>query len=570
MPFDYLGDDDKQAAQDLARRIAADAWVLFSGAGVSINSGLPDGKQLLRRIEAELGLPAKTFADSELPAACTQFEYTDGKGRTALIDLLRRELDTSSKEPSEVHQLLLDLAPPEILTTNPEDLWEQALRRHNTSFAVIIRGNDWARVASETPLVKLHGDLGEPDTVVFTIDDFARYPKDELLAVTLKASLARRSFLFVGYSANDSDIIRELQWVTDRIGGPPRHFLITDVVDNPRQRHLADQGVRVIALGTYSKMTEFLVDLAAEVARLKPSSVSAPGVGFKPTLPVLLSGTVVADLFKPTYEPIRDAIAAWRLREAEDSLQRLLKEVDELAARRPDIVPFLVDFQQRMLLALANIQFWRARRAEAFNAWAKARAMGPFSSDERRQQAAAVAANLLETDALDELLRDGLGDAGLETKYRAVLAALRGRASDATILIPADVIDVDLVFLRIEATIENLDELQVPKVLDELESVWRAAGNAPPAMLRVSHLTFVVLQRIVREGWAVAGLDRKGLLKTIRSGFLETVDRFEALRAAFPEGLTRALAAAIAFHSYLGEEEHVNTCLKRIRSLRSS
>lgn len=567
MPFDYLDNDDKQAAHDLARRIATGAWVLFSGAGVSIPSGLPDGKQLLRRIEEELGLPVKTFADSELPAACTQLEFTDGKERSALIDLLRRELDTSTKEPSEIHQLLLDLSPPEILTTNPEDLWEKALRRHKASFVVIIRGSHWTAVSSELPLVKLHGDLNEPDTLVFTTDDFSRYPKDELIAVTLQASLTRRSFLFVGYSANDSDIIRELQWVTDRIGGPPRHFLITDVVDKPRRRHLASQGVRVIALGTYSNFRQFLLDLAEEVMPLRATSVSAPGVGFKPTLPVLLSGTVVADFFKPSYEPIRDAVAAWRLREAEDSLQRLLRDVDELAAKQPDIVPFLADFRQRMLLALSNIRFWRVRRAEALDAWAKAQAIGPFSSHGRRQQAAAVAANLNETEVLDELLRDGLGDSGLETKYRAVLAALRGRAADAATLIPADTDDADLILLRIEVTIENLSEAQVAKVLEELESAWRPADTSPPEMLRVSYLTFVILQRIVREGWAVLGLDRKGLLTTIRSRFLETIARFETLRTAFPEGLTRALTAAISFHGYLGEEEHINKCVKTLRTL---
>jgi hypothetical protein len=140
--------------------------------------------------------------------------------------------------------------------------------------------------------------------------DTTRYPEQELFEVTLRASLARSSFLFLGYSANDSDIIRELQWVTDRSGGSPRHFLVTDVVDGPRRRQLAVQGVRVIALRTYANMNRFLLDVAAEVARLKAAVIASPGVGFTSTLPVLLDGTVVADLFRPSYEPIRHAIRA--------------------------------------------------------------------------------------------------------------------------------------------------------------------------------------------------------------------------------------------------------------------
>ena len=46
-----------------------------------------------------------------------------------LIALLRRELDTTGRDPSWLHDLLVDLDPQEILTTNPEDLWEKALIR---------------------------------------------------------------------------------------------------------------------------------------------------------------------------------------------------------------------------------------------------------------------------------------------------------------------------------------------------------------------------------------------------------------------------------------------------------
>jgi hypothetical protein len=64
---------------------ATEGWVLFVGAGFAVNSGLPDGKKLLRRTDAELGLPGSTFADRELVAACTRFEYSEGKGREPLI-----------------------------------------------------------------------------------------------------------------------------------------------------------------------------------------------------------------------------------------------------------------------------------------------------------------------------------------------------------------------------------------------------------------------------------------------------------------------------------------------------
>jgi hypothetical protein len=64
-------------------------------------------------------LSADDLKDDDLPEACTIYTYQHPGGRGALIDLLRRELDTTDKKPSEVHFDLLALDPDEILTTNP-------------------------------------------------------------------------------------------------------------------------------------------------------------------------------------------------------------------------------------------------------------------------------------------------------------------------------------------------------------------------------------------------------------------------------------------------------------------
>src|SRR5205085_3734325 len=95
------------------------------------------------------------------------------------------------------------------------------------------------------------GDLRHPDTLVFTEEDFARYPKQELLRIGLQYALARSSFFFVGYSASDPDLMRELQWIFDHIGGGTRHFLLTDTVEPYRRRQLETKGVAVIAVGNY-------------------------------------------------------------------------------------------------------------------------------------------------------------------------------------------------------------------------------------------------------------------------------------------------------------------------------
>ena len=142
--FEWLpADEDRTAALDLARRIASNSWVLFGGAGVSMPSGLPLASRLIDHIETDLGLSQGTLSRNDLAKACSQYQFTEGKGRQALIALLRRELDTTGREPSWLHDLLVDLGPQEILTTNPEDLWEKALMRRNIPLSAIARGMDW-------------------------------------------------------------------------------------------------------------------------------------------------------------------------------------------------------------------------------------------------------------------------------------------------------------------------------------------------------------------------------------------------------------------------------------------
>jgi hypothetical protein len=55
-------------------------------------------------------------------------------------------------------------------------------------------------------LIKLHGDLAQPDTLVFTEEDYRQYPRDEILSTDLRALMVRKSFFFIGYSADDQNL----------------------------------------------------------------------------------------------------------------------------------------------------------------------------------------------------------------------------------------------------------------------------------------------------------------------------------------------------------------------------
>lgn len=566
--FDYLpADVDRTAAHELAQRIASNTWVLFPGAGVSMHSGLPPASSLVERLESDLGLSKGTLSRDDLASACSQYQHTKGEGREPLITFLRRELDTDGREPARLHDLLLDLGPKEILTTNPEDLWEKALKRRNIPFRTIVRGADWGECTDhQLPLVKLHGDLAQPDTLVFAEDDYWGYPRDEILSTHLRSLLSRKSFFFVGYSAGDQNLRREIQWVVDRLeGGSRSHFLLTDQIEDWRRRQFAGQNIQVIALGDYGRLQQFLSDLISEVNRLRPSRRLPIIAGLEAAVPGLHQ-EVLVELFQDRYEPIRAAIAEWWLSEAETGLREIIDEVERMTGRRPEIIEVLRDFQQRLLLALANVLHWRGHRQEALRLWDRVQAIGPLEPP-RQLQAATFLANMADTHGLAQLLGDSPLEPSEHRKLEAILAWLEGNVEQAGQLIPDDTSDIDLAILKVRVTLATTTEETVGRAQHQLDRAWDLVQPVPMGMVQAAELTDALLRQVVSEGWHTPTLDRRELLRTIRTRYDQTVLAAQSFKDAFPEVLIEALSAAMQFHRYLDEEEAVAMYRSRLQTL---
>ena len=193
-------------------------WLPVVGAGLSRNAeilgtgSMPDWKELGKRVGQEL--PPGYAADSPLE---TLSAYQQAYGRGKLIEVVQRELHVTDARPGRIHKAFSNLPFNTVVTTNVEQLLEQGYRERYGSVFPIME-EEQLRLINPYPspkLVKLHGDLHHPSSLVLTESDYDRFlDQHPLFATWLANQLINNTCVLIGYSFDDPDfrsILAQLQ-----------------------------------------------------------------------------------------------------------------------------------------------------------------------------------------------------------------------------------------------------------------------------------------------------------------------------------------------------------------------
>jgi hypothetical protein len=198
----------------LIEEITKGNCVLFVGAGLSIQSGLPTWTELVKPLAQELGISLET----DYPRIAQYYE--NQMGRQSLVSKIQAAIQ-KPVSPSEAHQLIARLPFQVIFTTNYDSLLERALSSAGRSFNVTLSDEGaayWS--ADKVQVVKIHGSIDVPTTLVVTADDYSTYFRTHpLISNVLKTQLATKTFLFLGYSLSDPDfqmIFDEMRFDAER------------------------------------------------------------------------------------------------------------------------------------------------------------------------------------------------------------------------------------------------------------------------------------------------------------------------------------------------------------------
>lgn len=107
--------------------------VIFVGAGVSMNSGVPSWGQLIESLKDELPSNLKDETDSLKIAQL----YKEVRGHKEYFEKIKSELKYGKVSPNPIHKAILDLRPCHIITTNYDDLLEQIIASENLQYHII-------------------------------------------------------------------------------------------------------------------------------------------------------------------------------------------------------------------------------------------------------------------------------------------------------------------------------------------------------------------------------------------------------------------------------------------------
>lgn len=233
--------------------------LIFIGAGMSIEAGLPSGSDLAKKLVAILEKDGYTApSDFTLPRIAQDFE--NKRSRLELVEIIRNEIVNSMSESDPTsYDLLSKLAPlPNyIITTNYDRLLEKAIGEQN--YMPIYHDRAMGKCTdSKMNLHKIHGDVDRLEDAIITEEDIRSYKNiHSVFLDEIKALFQKMAVIFIGFSVEDAHIRNIYKEMRDKLGdSAPLAYAVTP--DDSSTLRFEEIGVKQIKLGASDFLTELL------------------------------------------------------------------------------------------------------------------------------------------------------------------------------------------------------------------------------------------------------------------------------------------------------------------------
>ncbi|NIQ79616.1 MAG: hypothetical protein GTN93_16325, partial [Anaerolineae bacterium] len=189
--------------EELLEQIERGNVLLFIGERIVRDA---EGRVVLDQLTAQLAARCGIADTEDLAFPEAAQAYEDDRGRQALVQFLRDQLEMLGDEPQQVHRLIAGLTDCNVLiTTCLNCRLERAFEAARRPLDVIIGNLDVAFEAElRARLYKLRGSLDRPELLILTEDDHEAFFRNRAnLSIVLQGYLARKTILFIGYDLAD-------------------------------------------------------------------------------------------------------------------------------------------------------------------------------------------------------------------------------------------------------------------------------------------------------------------------------------------------------------------------------
>lgn len=261
---------------DLKSLYRSGRLILFVGAGVSANLGLPTWGQLIDWIAKELGYEPSIFSTYGSHLALAEYYRATRGSIGPLRSWMDREWHDSRFDigTSEIHKYIVEGNFSEIYTTNYDRWLELAHDFYRKPYDKIINVGDLVKATNGTrQIIKFHGDFDDDASIVLDETSyFKRLSFESPLDIKLRSDILGKSVLFIGYSLSDINIrllfykLKEM-WSNHSLPDVrPKSYIFSNKPNPVAEKILSGWGVEMI-VSTNDDPKQSLTDFLHEIVR---------------------------------------------------------------------------------------------------------------------------------------------------------------------------------------------------------------------------------------------------------------------------------------------------------------
>ena len=229
----------EQDIRFLAEELEKGKLVVFVGAGVSKNSGLPEWEELIKDYADYRGI--KEFTSKQF--LTIPEEVFERYGSLKYYEIAEKRF-SGKYVPNSIHRILKKMKLTYIITTNYDTLIEDEIK----NLQVVSKDEDLPYTNSNKMLIKMHGDF-ENKNIVLKQSDYDNYEKNfQLISTLVKGLFTTNTVLFIGYSYSDTNVQQIMNWIKEILKEKTRKAFLVEFTNEDSKEEENGEQINKISL----------------------------------------------------------------------------------------------------------------------------------------------------------------------------------------------------------------------------------------------------------------------------------------------------------------------------------